>query len=209
MKNSSCWFLFLMGCVILWPMVGCGHTSYTVAQGGMRLEGRSYDEQGMALAASKAYTNAYNSETCREAMELGSTLMTTDCTTTPYRGYGGMGVNGMNGGGIGGINGFYYGGISGYQTSPQPSGGVMQGSSSQTGVTRDELEAVKAQATRAEKKGDAAIGATERVVKRLSVATAPVTPTTSSAHVVAPVQTPVETPMTTAPSAPSSNLPPP
>lgn len=205
MKNSSCWFLFLMGCVILWPMVGCGHTSYTVAQGGMRLEGRSYDEQGMALAASKAYTNAYNSETCREAMELGSTLMTTDCTTTPYRGYGGMGMNGVGGMGVGGVNGFYYG-SGGYQMAP--ANGTPQ---VQSGVTRDELAAVKAQAERAEKKGDAAIGATERVVKRLSGATsAPVTSTVSPASVaVSDQDTAATTKTTNVPSAPSSNLPPP
>jgi len=173
MRTLSNILVVLVLAVLSWPLVGCGHTTFEVKKGGLDLHGRSYNEEVMALAASKAYTNVVNAETCAEAAKNGNACATADVMVTPRYGTGGFGGGGMDGNAMCSLYGVCGGPVAadGETNGMWPSAGnaASQGqTSSSTPVTREELDAVKAQAARAERMGKASIDQTKRVVKSLA-----------------------------------------
>lgn len=57
--------------VALTVLGGCSHMNYSLKSGGMAMSGESYHPVAMTRAASDAYTQAYNAQTYRIAVERG------------------------------------------------------------------------------------------------------------------------------------------
>lgn len=209
MRTLSNILFYLAVSVLAWPLMGCGHTTFEVKKGGLDLHGRSYNEEVMAMAASKAYTNVVNAETCAEAAKNGNACSTADVMVTPQYGTGGFGGGGMNGNAMCSLYGVC-GGVAAPDDSAynSPTNAAPQGqSSSSAPVTREELDAVKAQAARAERMGKASIDANKRVVKSLAGAGSVSQSQPAAASSPATNATQAPTTVTAAPEPASANLP--
>jgi len=165
-------------------MIGCAHARGRISIGDQGEDGEvrngfeanylSRDPEKMVMAASKATVNVMNAETCRIAVANGRPCVMDGFASAPF-GYGvGMGMNNGYGAppGLGSnvAGRLFHGNAFGGAVTPQyvPVVPVQVSVPAQNDALREELATVRRLAERADKKGDAAIDATKKVVTHLS-----------------------------------------